>query len=344
MKHKKKKNLKNQNINKTHKRTPAITICCLLALVLAIGAGIYFGYDHYLYSGCTMEIDETADYEQEFINSFASPYTPTESYRINSVVHNLPKDEDDFETYSVTTNIREKAFLFGMDNTQRDAIANCPIPSEENTKFADFSKRHKNMIQSARNLVIQYIKTSDIFTNKDELITAVTDVPFYLYEESELISLNVPWVPAQNQNSAIYCNNLYDYAFCEAMFVHELIHYVRYNTTKSEAPIYMGTLYDETLVEMITDFISHNDYTNVEVEYDSYMEPMRKYISLFGAKEVLTAFFYGYNEFFETQSDNRFIVEHNAFTEIVGAYGAHPQAYEILEGFFGTWYDRQHET
>lgn len=340
MKHSKKKNRKTQKVQHMTKRTSVITFCCLLALVLAIGAGIYFGYDYYLYSGCTMEIDETVNYEQNFITSYSEPYSPIEEYRVEAVTHDAINDEYGIETYSVTTNFSTSPYPFGIDTSFKEVLADCPSPSEENTTFAEFSKRQENMIQSARELVIQYIKTSDIFRNKNELIESVQNVPFYLYKESELISLNVEWVPAQTHESAIYCNQLYDYAFCEAMFVHELIHHIRHQTTQETNPIYTGTKYDETLVEMITDSINPKDYTNVEVEYDLFMDPMKKYISLFGPENVLEAFFYGYDEFFTTQNNHLFELEHNAFAEIIGSYGAHPDSYRILEGFLGTWYDR----
>ncbi len=339
-KHTKKNTKTKASSQKTAKHPSVITICCLVTLVLIACAGTFFGYQYYINSGSTTNIDESIDFEQNFIDLYSTPFVPEGTYRIESIVLNGFDPVEGMETYDVFTNFSSSPFPFGIDLSFQEVIENCPSPSEENTKFVQFSKKEQKMIESARKLVVQYVKNSDIFKDKDELIESVQTVPFYLYKESDLESLNVEWVPAQTQGTGIYCNKQYDFSFSEAMFVHELIHHIRYQTNHTTSPTYSGTMYDETLVEMITDSINPKDHTNTQVEYDLFAYPMTQYLSLFGAEEVLTAFFYGYDEFFASHSEHLSKVEHNAFTDIVGAFGYHPNGANILQGFCNTWHDR----
>ena len=229
-------------------------------------------------------------------------------------------------------------------------LESCPITGDDRdleeinqqTKFTDFSDEHLKIIEASRNLVIQYINNSEVFTNKEKLVEGIKNIPFYLYTESthdQLINYEIQ-PAAVHLGGAIYCNNDYNTSFCEYLFVHELVHHLRYLTSdqKLSNELYFATSLDETIADIIA--LSMEPEVNFEEDYISsytvFYEPVYKYLNLFG-RDALSAYFYGYDEFFEKNGGDTFKLEHNAFVVSLAYYDIAEDGIICNEGIYNAW-------
>lgn len=229
-------------------------------------------------------------------------------------------------------------------------MESCPLTGKDNnleeikqqTKFTEFSVKQEKIIEDSRNLVIKYINDSEVFTNKEELIEGIQTVPFYLYTESTHdMLINLEDVPAAvHLGGAIYCNIEFSDSFCEYVFAHELVHHLRYLTSDKQLSneLYFATSLDETIADVIT--LSMEPKVEFEEGYGSpymvFYEPIYKYLNLFG-RDALSAYFYGYDEFFEKNGGATFEREHNAFVVSLAYYDIAQDGIICTEGIYNAW-------
>lgn len=217
----------------------------------------------------------------------------------------------------------------------------------EQTTFVEFTKKEEKIIQSSRDLVCKYIQDSSVLTNKEWLIEKIQTIPFYKYSDSthpEIIS--VMHTIGAHMIVGIYCYDKYSEFYCEYFFVHELLHHLRYLTYGKDltTTLYYATPFVEAMTDIITYTIEPKLFRNSNYQsgYIDFYPPIYTYLSIFG-RDALEAYFYGYDEFFETNGGKTFEAEHNLFAVAIGSYASSSSTPLVCDAIFNTWRTRQPE-
>ena len=310
--------------NKVEIRSYLIDIIAILIIIATIGGICFLAYDYESSRGRS-DINISENYENNlFTCATLSSLAPSMSIT-NATMSTVNFDPSFSELGLYTITLEEFP-----DSSFK--LESCPIWGEDNdieeinqqTKFKNFNKSQKKMIESARQHVIEYINDSEVFTDKETLIEGIENIPFYLYTESTHEQLSdYDSAAAVHLGNGIYCNNTQKEFFCEYVFVHELVHHLRYLTSdkKLSNERYFATTFDEALTDVIT--LSMNPANTFKSGYGSpyitFYEPMYKYLAIFG-RDALSAYFYGYDEFFENSGGNTFRTEHDAFVVSLAYY------------------------
>lgn len=327
-KNRSKKQQPKRNTNKIF--TPTVIVPAVIALICFIGISIGL-------------IASPGNFEDKLFKDAAYTAQHPNMSIINATAKDVQFDPSfsDLGLYTITLHefpdypyMMESCPITGKDNNMEEI--------NQQTKFADFSDKHKKIIEDSRNLVIKYINDSDVFTNKEELVEGIENIPFYLYTESTHDMLtNYDIAPAAvHLGGAIYCNIEYSDSFCEYIFVHELVHHLRYltNDKKLSNELYFATSLDETIADVIT--LSMDPKVDFEEGYGSpymvFYEPIYKYLNLFG-RDALSAYFYGYDEFFEKNGGTTFKREHHAFVVSLAYYDISQDGIICSEGIYNAW-------
>lgn len=338
-----KKNAK--KMSKTSKKRnsqhhPSLLFALFLAVVAVIIVTIIMiAYNYYMY-GDTSKPNNSINYEETLINDSCINQYHTSFNSIDKIIF----DPDGMENgiYSLYLNSESEPYQyqgckFWADDKDLDYI-------NQQTVFTNFTKREENIIQSSRDLVCKYIQDSSVLTDKEQLIEQVQSIPFYMYTETyhpEL--LEVIDSPAVYMGVGIYCNASYSEFFCEYMFVHELIHHLRYLTSgeKISNEMYFATAIDETIADIITFTINPKMFHNREYTsgYTVYFTPIYSYLSIF-KEDALKAYFYGYDDFFESYGGSTFKTEHDAFVVILDSYDSYYRTPMVCDALFTTWETR----
>ena len=313
--------------NAAKKNNKFVIATVIIGIIVILTLAILDVYNTYLYDGFN-EINLEENYEENFFENAkygdeASMVIMDEEIRLKYVELSKLETGEDYYHFELT-NYDPQGFLIGENKGDDYEYENV----HEITTLKEFSKRHNLMIESARAKVIKFIEDSTVLTDKEYLIERIKNVPIYQYKSSEHEKLNINNAPAIHVGSAIYCNYKYRDVFCEHMFVHELIHHLRYLTMgeKLSNLKYYATNFDEAVTDVIT--VSMNPCSLDKSEYingyEGFHPLINEYFNVFG-EEALRAYFYGYDAFFASMTPS-FETEHEAFVIAFEKY------LEILEG------------
>lgn len=310
------------------KRSNKIVITTvIIGIITILALTIPAVYNSYLYDGFT-EINPEENYEEILFENAkygdeSSKVIMDESIRLKYIELCTLETGEDYYHFELV-NYDPQGFLIGENKGDDIEYENV----HEVTTLKDFSKRHNLMIESAREKVVKFIEDSTVLADKENLIERIKNVPIYQYKSSEHEKLNIDSAPAIHVGSAIYCNYKYREFFCEHMFVHELIHHLRYLTMgeKLSNLTYYATKFDEGVTDVIA--VSMNprslDSINYANGYEELHPLIHEYFNVFG-EEALRAYFYGYDAFFASMTPS-FKTEHEAFVVAFEKY------LEIMEG------------
>lgn len=327
--------------NTRQKKNKVLTgVISIVAILIAIAIGTIIGYNNYMY-GRLSEINEEINFEERLFENAKANYDNPKvildsSISLQKVFIDLNhEDGSSFYHFQFNGSFDEQGFpteeLYGKDG-KYDTIY-------DDTIITEFSDRDELLIQSARNFVVEYIKDSNVLTDKEMLIQEVENLPFYLYTDSTHPELDELDAPAIYIGEAVFCNRKYQDFFCEFMFVHEMIHHVRLVTSggKFSQERYYASKLDETITDLITYAMSPKMFTSngFVSGYSQYYEPVNKYLTIFG-EDALEAFFYGYEDFLESKYKT-FSVEHDAFATALYHYMNGDGAMASCEVLINKW-------
>ena len=270
--------------------------------------------------------DTEVNFEERLFNtakefSEAPDFYLDPAYTLKQVTVDNSREYYDLTAYLVKINNFEYDQLFEGGTFVGEASRYSGVYDE--TEFDEFSEHQLKMIESARSHVIEYIKDSNVLRDKESLIEAIKNVPFYLYTDTSNEELwEVSGSPAVHIGSAIFCYKEYDKFFSVYMFTHELFHHLRYLTCGADFSdmYYIGTPYDEG----ITDFLALSTglecptFKGYVTGYERFHNVIGEYLDIFGEK-ALEGFFYGTKEFMSSFYTN-FEAEHHAFVCAIGYY------------------------
>lgn len=316
-----KKTTKASKKNATKKNNKLVIPCVIFSLIAVLVAGIFLGYNSYMYGQLSDINTETNFEDQLFMNAedgYNDPWVSMDySIRLKEVYLNTLETGELYYHFEIS-NYAPQGFMIGEMQGDDSKYENV----HSTMTLKEFSKRHELMIESARNFVIEFINDSSVLTDKENLIEKINAVPFYLYTDSTHDIVGDLDSPAVHTGNAIYCNNEYKKYFCEFMYVHELIHHLRYLTLGESLSnvTYFATQFDETMTDLITNSMNpkifkSNVYRN---GYEDTYSVMNEYLYLFG-EEALRAYFYGYEDFYASRTST-FATEHEAFIVALEKY------------------------
>lgn len=298
-------------------RTTVIFIT--IAIIIAICS---IGYNQYMYGGLS-NINEEINFEEQLFQkaqeNYENPMVMLDSSITLKTVFLDGSDPESEPFYHFQLNGFDAPQGFKSGEIYGNDIKYLTLHDE--TTLTEFSKRQELIIESARNHVVKYIQDSRVLFEKEKLIEGIRSIPFYLYSESTHEILKDLDAPAIHSGNAIYCNQEYEDYFCEWICTHELFHHLRYLTCGSfSSERYYAMMLDETITDLLTASTSPNTFSSGHYinGYEGYYEPVNKYLATFG-EDALYAYFYGYNEFFG--SNTTFKTEHDAFVFALEHYG-----------------------
>lgn len=309
-----------------------ITVMCLIPAVLINGFLYYF-------AGCTGP-DPSISYEEEFFAN-AEEYS-TFGNTFISDINIVSVDNYDCDFYEVhLSNGAEPTYHEVLKNLYGEYLANEEVDAV--TNFAEFSHKERRFIQSARDIVTQFINDSTILRDKEYLVEQINNIPFRLYTSSEQEELNNNPI-AVYIGRTIYCNSEEREYFSEFAFVHELFHYLRFlcNGEDTTEERYFGGKFDEATTDLLTYSTSAYAPSTFVSSYADYYSPILEYYNVFGT-DALYAYFYGYDEFFEKydlKNDKTFITEHDAFVGSVDFFSNNLESRITTHAFTASWNSR----
>lgn len=334
------KNKKAQYTTEKKSNIPVrITIIAItIAVVIAICA---IGYNYYMY-GSLSNINEEINYEEQLFQkaqeNYENPVVMLDSsIMLKTVFLDCSNPESEpFYHFQLSGFETPQGFkmgeLYGNDKKY--------LTVHEETTLEEFSNREELIIESARDHVVKYIQDSRVLTEKEKLIAGIKSIPFYLYSESTHEILKDLDAPAIHCGNAIYCNQKYEDYFCEWIFVHELFHHLRYLTSGSfSSERYYALYLDETITDLLTASTNPKTFSSISYinGYEAYHEPVNKYLATFG-ENALSAYFYGYGEFFA--SYDTFQIEHDAFAFALQHYGKDIGPTACCEALIKHWHSQ----
>ncbi len=203
----------------------------------------------------------------------------------------------------------------------------------EPKEISDVTEKHQEVISRSKELVYQYIDSSRVLKDKDELKAYIDKLAikeaFYTYDK------NVGAYFSHEENT-LYINKYATDSVCEWMIVHEFTHAISYYTHDFdiEKETYAFDLFNEVITDMVTATMKPKIVNNALSGYSLYYDLLCPYLNLFGI-EAIEAYYYGYNNIYEKVGKDEF----DFFVLVIQNYGA-----EDTEAFYNNlmykWYSK----
>lgn len=164
------------------------------------------------------------------------------------------------------------------------------LQSLDTSKFKTSEVKDKKLIKlikSSRKKVTNYIATSIVLENKEELIEQVNALPVLYLDNRE----DFPSLPgdAMYYEGCLYITD--SKGICEWMFCHEFVHYLRELTSGTTEP----SMFDEGMTDVITASMKPATPSDFMSTYQALHPYLNYYLGIF-QEEGLHDFFYGYTE------------------------------------------------
>lgn len=153
------------------------------------------------------------------------------------------------------------------------------------------SKKIAKIVDTSKTLLEEYIKSSSVLKNKEELINDIQRI--------EPKMANLGDAPAMYQDGNIYISRANEKDVCEWMVVHELVHGLAVITNGGiENEPYPYDLFNEAITDVITMAMNPEIKKGTLSGYLEYHEIALTYIGIF-KEEAIKAYFYGYDSIWE---------------------------------------------
>lgn len=193
-------------------------------------------------------------------------------------------------TFSVSKDIEE---VYHIDINGEELL----IKIEDNTKEGYIKTNAKEynseVVENSRGKVIDYISTSNILKDKEELIEYINNVPFKI---AEYQNKNDTIAEYDLKEDTVFINSKNLELVCEAMIVHELIHALCQRTNGGAQNLrYPYATFNEVLTDIITASMNPEIIPGMQSGYMEYYQWIYLYLACVGI-EGIEAYFYGYDK------------------------------------------------
>lgn len=178
-------------------------------------------------------------------------------------------------------------------------------------------KREKSLYESSKEKVVEYIESSEILENKEELKSFLDKVTIRMatYSEDELVGAYY-----DSEGNTIYVNESSKEHVCEWMFTHELIHALAYKTHGESEYTYMYTQFTEVMTDIITSSLDP-ELLEDELVISGYVPQYWLVYPIFTIfqDEALKGYWYGWEKFFIDEKLDK--DEFDLYVLVVANYG-----------------------
>lgn len=203
----------------------------------------------------------------------------------------------------------------------------------EPKEISDVTEKHQEVISQSKELVYQYIYSSKVLKDKDELKEYIDKIAFKeaYYTDDENVGAYF-----SHEENTLYINKYASDAVCEWMIVHELVHAISYYThdMEIEKETYAFDLFNEVITDLVTATMKPKIVNNALSGYSLYYDLLSPYLNLFGI-ESIEAYYYGYDSIYKKIGKDEF----DFFVLVIQNYGA-----EDTEAFYNNlmykWYSK----
>lgn len=159
------------------------------------------------------------------------------------------------------------------------------------TNVGECNSEVLGIVKASKEKIINYINTSNILKDKEELKKYINNIPVKMADLSDDTAAMHEAV-----SDTIFINNLHFEAICEWMIVHELVHALCQKTNGGiENERYPFNLFNEVLTDIITAGMEPAIIASIESSYSLYYDWVYLYLGCVGIKGI-EAYFYGYDK------------------------------------------------
>lgn len=151
-----------------------------------------------------------------------------------------------------------------------------------------------NIIESSRKKVDDYIETSSILIDKDNIENYINSLSIKAADFTDDPNVGAYFSAS---DSIIYVNRENSEYICEWLVCHEYMHAVSFYTHKEtdlDNTQYAYSLYNEVLTDLLTCSLDPEINGSIESYYKGYYALIYPYINIFDI-DAIDAYFYGYN-------------------------------------------------
>lgn len=147
------------------------------------------------------------------------------------------------------------------------------------------------IVKKSKEIIINYIETSNILKDKEELKQYIINIPVKMAD----LSIDAAAIHEAISGN-IFVNNHHREAVCEWMIVHELVHALCEKTNGGiENERYPLNMFNEVLTDIITAGMEPKITSGIESSYSIYYNWVYLYLGCVGI-DGIEAYFYGYDE------------------------------------------------
>lgn len=259
-------------------------------------------------TGCTIR----SSYDERIINSAGRAW---ENLGYASV-------ENPFETGDKVFEVKkwsEGKFEVNLDGTRSIILNEGKVQKGEYSpkSIKPLDKREKRLYERSKEKVAEYIESSEILENKEELKSFLDKVTIRMatYSEDELVGAYY-----DNKTNTIFVNELSEDQVCEWMFTHELIHALAYKTHGESEYTYMYTQFNEVMTDIITSSLDP-ELLEDELVVSGYIFQYWKIYPIVNIfqDEALKGYWYGWEKFFIDEKLDK--DEFDLYVLVVANYG-----------------------
>ena len=162
-----------------------------------------------------------------------------------------------------------------------------------------------NIIESSRKKVDNYIETSSILIDKNNIENYINSLSIKAADFTDDSAVGAYF---SADDSVIYVNNEISEYVCEWMVCHEYIHAIAYFThgeiNLDEVP-YAYSLYNEVWTDLLASSMDPEINESIESYYKGFYTLLYPYINIFG-DETIKSYFYGYDSMYQKTSKSEF--------------------------------------
>lgn len=230
--------------------------------------------------------------------------------------------ENPYKTGDRIFEVKEKSegkFEVNLDGTRSIILNEGKVQRGEYSpkSIKPLDKREKRLYERSKEKVAEYIESSEILENKEELKSFLDKVTIRMatYSEDELVGAYY-----DNKTNTIFVNELSEDQVCEWMFTHELIHALAYKTHGESEYTYMYTQFNEVMTDIITSSLDP-ELLEDELMISGYVPRywlVYPVLSIF-QEEVIKAYWYGWEKFFIDEKLDK--DEFDLYVLVVANYG-----------------------
>lgn len=175
----------------------------------------------------------------------------------------------------------------------------------QNIAELDSDNAISNIIESSRKKVDDYIESSSILIDKDEIKNYIDSLSIKTADFTDDSAVGAYF---SADDSAIYVNSKNSEYVCEWMVCHEYLHaaaFFTHDENNLDSIVYSYSMYNEVLADLITCSMDPEINGSVESYYKAYYALIYPVIDIF-EEEAIESYFYGYDSIYQKTSKAEF--------------------------------------